>query len=41
MGKRGIDGGTVDVKLRATGERSSPRLADAVPAILGALNTAP
>jgi prolyl-tRNA synthetase len=41
VGKRGIDAGTVDVKLRATGERSRPRLADAVPAIADALNTAP
>jgi prolyl-tRNA synthetase len=41
VGKRGINAGTVDVKLRATGERSSPRLEDAVPAVLDALAAAP
>ncbi|MEA2556815.1 MAG: prolyl-tRNA synthetase [Actinomycetota bacterium] len=41
VGKKGIAAGTVDLKLRATGERSSAPLADATDAVRALLATAP
>jgi len=41
VGKRGIAAGTVDLKLRATGERSTAPLADAVEAVAALLEAAP
>jgi prolyl-tRNA synthetase len=41
VGKRGIASGTVDLKLRSTGERSQAPLAEAVEAALALLATAP
>ncbi len=41
IGKRGLANGTVDLKLRATGERSTAPLADAVQAAIDLLATAP
>jgi prolyl-tRNA synthetase len=41
VGKRGVQAGTVDLKLRATGERSTAPLADAVTAVVDLLATAP
>ncbi|MEX0989501.1 MAG: proline--tRNA ligase [Actinomycetota bacterium] len=41
VGKRGIDGGTVDVKVRASGERSQAPVDNAVEAIVQALHAAP
>jgi prolyl-tRNA synthetase len=41
VGKRGIEAGTVDLKLRATGERSQVPLADAAGAALDLLAVAP
>ena len=41
VGKRGVAAGTVDLKLRATGERRSAPLADAIPAIRALLDEAP
>jgi prolyl-tRNA synthetase len=41
VGKRGIASGTVDLKLRATGERSTAPLSDAVTAAAGLLASAP
>jgi prolyl-tRNA synthetase len=41
VGARGIGAGTVDLKLRATGERSQAPLADAVQAATALLETAP
>jgi prolyl-tRNA synthetase len=41
VGKRGIEAGTVDLKLRSTGERSQAPLADATRAVLDLLAVAP
>lgn len=41
VGKRGVEGGTVDLKLRATGERSQVPLAAAVPGVVDLLGSAP
>ncbi|MEA2554994.1 MAG: prolyl-tRNA synthetase, partial [Actinomycetota bacterium] len=41
VGKKGIAAGTVDLKLRVTGERSSAPLADATDAVRALLATAP
>lgn len=41
VGKRGVAAGTVDLKLRASGERSSAPLADAAQAAIALLGTAP
>ena len=41
VGKRGIANGTVDLKLRATGERSNAPLAEAAQAAVALLATAP
>jgi len=41
VGSRGIGAGTVDLKLRATGERSQASLANAVDAVAALLETAP
>jgi prolyl-tRNA synthetase len=41
VGSRGIGAGTVDLKLRATGERSQASLANAVEAVAALLETAP
>jgi prolyl-tRNA synthetase len=41
VGKRGIEAGTVDLKLRSTGERSQAPLADAAGAAVDLLATAP
>jgi prolyl-tRNA synthetase len=41
VGSRGIEAGTVDLKLRATGERSQAPLANAVEAVAALLETAP
>ncbi len=41
VGKRGIANGTVDLKLRSTGERSDAPLAEAVQAAVALLATAP
>jgi hypothetical protein len=41
VGKRGVGAGTVDLKLRATGERSSAPLAEASRAAMDLLGTAP
>jgi prolyl-tRNA synthetase len=41
VGTRGIAGGTADLKLRATGERSTAPLADVVEAAIDLLATAP
>ena len=41
VGKRGLAAGTVDLKLRATGERSTAALDGAVPAVVDLLATAP
>ena len=41
VGKRGVQAGTVDLKLRATGDRSQADLADAVPAVIDLLGSAP
>jgi prolyl-tRNA synthetase len=41
VGKRGIAAGTVDLKLRATGERSTAPIPEAVDAVAALLDTAP
>jgi prolyl-tRNA synthetase len=41
VGKRGIDAGTVDLKLRATGERTTASLTEAVQAAVDLLDSAP
>jgi prolyl-tRNA synthetase len=41
IGKRGVEAGTADLKLRATGERSQAPLAEAVGAAIDLLATAP
>ncbi len=41
VGKRGVQAGTVDLKLRATGERSQAALAEAAPAVVDLLAAAP
>lgn len=41
VGKRGIEGGTVDLKLRASGERSKAPLAGAAQAVVDLLGSAP
>jgi hypothetical protein len=41
VGTRGLGAGTVDIKLRATGERSQVALAEAAEAIADLLATAP
>jgi prolyl-tRNA synthetase len=41
VGKRGINNGTIDLKLRATGERSQAPLSDAAPAAVDLLAVAP
>ncbi|HYF11896.1 MAG TPA: His/Gly/Thr/Pro-type tRNA ligase C-terminal domain-containing protein, partial [Actinomycetota bacterium] len=41
VGKRGVQAGTLDLKLRATGERSSAPLEHAVDAVVDLLATAP
>jgi prolyl-tRNA synthetase len=41
VGKRGLDRGEVDLKLRASGERSSAPLADAASGALDLLDRAP
>ena len=41
VGKRGLAEGLVDLKLRATGERSSAELARAVQTVVELLETAP
>jgi len=41
IGKRGIEAGTVDLKLRATGERSQAPLADAASAVRNLFDAAP
>jgi prolyl-tRNA synthetase len=41
VGKRGIAAGTVDLKLRATGERSTALLGEAGEAAVALLDTAP
>jgi prolyl-tRNA synthetase len=41
VGKRGVAAGTVDVKVRATGERTQARLAEAAQAAEQALAAAP
>ena len=41
VGKRGIANGTVDLKLRSTGERSNAPLAEAAQAAVALLATAP
>ena len=41
IGKRGVEAGTVDLKLRATGERSQAPLAEAARAAVDLLATAP
>jgi len=41
VGKRGIANGTVDLKLRSTGERSNAPLAEASQAAVALLATAP
>jgi prolyl-tRNA synthetase len=41
VGKRGVEGGTADLKLRATGERSQAPLAGAAQAVVDLLDSAP
>jgi prolyl-tRNA synthetase len=41
VGKRGVQAGTADLKVRASGERSQAPLADAVQAVVDLLETAP
>ncbi|HEX6230232.1 MAG TPA: proline--tRNA ligase [Actinomycetota bacterium] len=41
VGRRGVDAGTVDLKLRATGERSAAPLAEAARAAMDLLEAAP
>lgn len=41
VGKRGVEAGTVDLKLRATGERSQGPLAEATQSVLDLLGSAP
>jgi prolyl-tRNA synthetase len=41
VGKRGVAAGTVDLKLRATGDRSQAPLAEAVQAVVDLLDAAP
>jgi prolyl-tRNA synthetase len=41
IGKRGIQGGTVDLKVRATGERTQASLEDATRSVLDLLAAAP
>ncbi|MGH2596356.1 MAG: proline--tRNA ligase [Actinomycetota bacterium] len=41
VGKRGVEAGTVDLKLRATGDRSQVALADGAPAAIDLLAAAP
>jgi prolyl-tRNA synthetase len=41
IGKRGVDSGTVDLKLRSTGERSQASLAEAAGGAEALLGTAP
>ena len=41
VGKRGIEAGTVDLKLRATGERTTAPLGGATPAVDDLLASAP
>jgi prolyl-tRNA synthetase len=41
VGARGLEGGTVDLKVRATGERTTSPLAEASRAVEDLLNSAP
>jgi prolyl-tRNA synthetase len=41
VGRRGVRAGTIDLKLRATGERSSAPLAEAADAVVDLLAAAP
>jgi prolyl-tRNA synthetase len=41
VGKRGIEGGTIDLKLRASGQRSQAPLAGATQAVIDLLGSAP
>ncbi len=41
VGSRGLEGGTVDLKVRATGERTKAPLAEATQAVADLLSTAP
>jgi prolyl-tRNA synthetase len=41
VGRRGVEAGTIDLKVRATGERSTGSLADGARAVLDLLATAP
>jgi prolyl-tRNA synthetase len=41
VGKRGVEAGTVDLKLRATGDKTQAPLADAASAVVDLLATAP
>jgi prolyl-tRNA synthetase len=41
VGRRGVDAGTIDLKLRASGERSTGSLADGARAVVDLLATAP
>jgi prolyl-tRNA synthetase len=41
IGKRGVEAGTADLKLRATGERTQAPLAEATAAVIDLLATAP
>jgi prolyl-tRNA synthetase len=41
VGKRGVEAGTVDLKLRATGERTQAPIADALSTVVDLLATAP
>jgi prolyl-tRNA synthetase len=41
VGKRGVEAGSIDLKLRATGERSQAALADAAQAAVDLLASAP
>ncbi|MFM8944590.1 MAG: His/Gly/Thr/Pro-type tRNA ligase C-terminal domain-containing protein, partial [Actinomycetota bacterium] len=41
VGRKGVAAGTVDLKLRATGERSTAPIADAADAVVTLLGTAP
>jgi hypothetical protein len=41
VGRRGVKAGTVDLKLRATGERSQVPIADGAGAVVDLLEAAP
>jgi prolyl-tRNA synthetase len=41
VGRRGVDAGTIDLKLRATGDRSTASLGEAAQAVVDLLQTAP